>query len=591
MSTRSHRRHPARSFFTAGAAAVGLMAGASPVLAAHGVAGQLAAPARMNQIIIQFKPGAAGASGSARAAIVTAREIAARRGLSLKALRRNAFDAVIVRLDRFESEEVVAQLARDIMAADASVDFAEPDRILRPAFTPNDTHYPLQWHYQNTTAGINLPAAWELSTGTGVKVAVIDTGYRPHADLAANIVGGYDMISDTWSANDGGGRDASALDPGDWTSPGDCDWGWPGSDSSWHGTHVAGTVAATTHNGVGVAGVAYGAKVVPVRVLGRCGGTSSDIADAITWASGGSVPGVPANLNPARVLNLSLGGEGSCDQTTQQAITAARSRKSVVVVAAGNSNMAVSRFTPANCSGVVPVAALTRYGARAGYSNYGNIIQLSAPGGDTSSDDADGILSTVDNGLTSPLSDGYAYYQGTSMAAPHVAGVVALMLAKNSALTPTQVSGRLRAATRPFVANCTGCGAGMLDANYAVQAAMASSRPDTEPNDSIATAVPITITNAAVAGTMATDEDVDVFSYSVPVGRTLRAAMAPALGSRDFDLAIFDQNGNELALSEEPAGLTDVATYTNSGPSLKTVYVTVYYFSGGPGSYTLTMKR
>lgn len=591
MSTHRHGRHPARGLFTAVATAASLMAGAAPALAAQWGVGQLAAPARMNQIIIQFKPGAASASGSAKAAVAVARDVAARRGLSLRALRRNAFDAVIVRLDRFESEELVAQLARDIMASDASVDFAEPDRILWPAFTPNDTYYPLQWHYQNTTAGLNLPAAWDLSTGTGVKVAVIDTGYRPHADLAANIVGGYDMVSDTWSANDGGGRDASALDPGDWTSPGDCDWGWPGSNSSWHGTHVAGTVAAVTHNGVGVSGVAYGAKVVPVRVLGRCGGTSSDIADAITWASGGSVPGVPANTNPARVLNLSLGGEGSCDQTTQQAIAAARSRKSVVVVAAGNSNMAVSRFTPANCSGVIPVAALTRYGARAGYSNYGNIIQLSAPGGDTASDDADGILSTVDNGLSAPFGDGYAYYQGTSMAAPHVAGVVALMLAKNSTLTPTQVSGRLRAATRPFVVSCSGCGAGMLDANYAVQAAMASSRPDTEPNDSIATAVPITVTNAAVAGTMATDEDVDVFSYSVPVGRTLRAAMAPALGSRDFDLAIYDQNGVELALSEEPAGLTDVVTYTNSGPTLKTVYVVVYYFSGGPGSYTLTMKR
>ena len=235
-------------------------------------------------------------------------------------------------------------------------------------------------------------------------------------------------------AADGNGRDADPSDPGDATVAGQCGAGSGASNSSWHGTHVAGSIAAKTNNGVGVA---FNAKIVPVRVLGKCGGYPSDIADAIIWASGGAVSGVPANANPARVINMSLGGGGACANTSQNAINSARSRGTVVVVAAGNSNADASGANPANCPGVVAVAATNRSGGRAYYSNYGAVVDVAAPGGDARTAGG-GILSTLNAGTTTPGADSYAFYQGTSMAAPHVAGVAALMLSKTPGLTPTR---------------------------------------------------------------------------------------------------------------------------------------------------------
>ena len=158
---------------------------------------------------------------------------------------------------------------------------------------------------------MRIPGAWDVATGTGVTVAVIDTGITAHPDLDANVLPGYDFVSDATAARDGNGRDANAQDQGDWYAAGEC--GQPtAGNTSWHGTHVAGTVAAVTGNATGVAGVAPNAKVVPVRVLAKCGGSLSDIADAIVWASGGTVAGIPANANPAKVINMSLGGSGAC---------------------------------------------------------------------------------------------------------------------------------------------------------------------------------------------------------------------------------------------------------------------------------------
>jgi hypothetical protein len=165
-------------------------------------------------------------------------------------------------------------------------------------FTPNDTSYNLQWHYYEATGGLNAPPAWDKSTGTGIVAAVIDTGYRPHADLAANILQGYDFIGDTFVANDGNGRDTSALDPGDWVTANQCGYTHPAQNSSWHGTHVAGTIAAVTNNALGVAGVAFGAKIVPARVSRQVRGYTSDIADAIVWSSGGAVSGRADQCQP-----------------------------------------------------------------------------------------------------------------------------------------------------------------------------------------------------------------------------------------------------------------------------------------------------
>jgi serine protease len=397
----------------------------------------------------------------------------ARYGISMANVRKATNGAQIMRLTTSLEKAELQQLVKDL-AADPNVEYAEEDRLMQPVLTPNDPNYSLQWHYYETTGGVNLPTAWNTATGTGVNVAVIDTGYRPHTDLAANIVGGYDFISDTFVSRDGNGRDSSALDPGDWTTGNDCYAGSPASNSSWHGTHTAGTIGARTNNGVGVAGVAFNAKVVPLRVLGRCGGYTSDIADAIIWGSGGTVSGVPANPNPAKVESISLGGTGACDTTTQNAINSARSRGTVVIVAAGNSNANASGFSPANCSGVITIAATNRSGGRAYYSNFGSIVDVAAPGGDTRSSAANGVLSTLNTGTTTPGSDAYAYYQGTSMATPHVSGVAALMFSVKPTLTPAQVESILKSTARAFPATCSQCGAGMVNATAAVSAAAAT---------------------------------------------------------------------------------------------------------------------
>ena len=562
-----------------------------------------AAPARpTDRLIIKYRTGVAGAgvaaTGSDRALLHrSAQDVAARTGHSLQLVRLGALDTHVMRLGRALPQAEVQQLARDIMAADPTVEYAEPDRILQAQLTPNDTQYGQQWHYFEATGGLNLPTAWDKSTGSGVVVAVIDTGYRPHADLAANVLPGYDFIADTFVSNDGNGRDNDARDPGDAIAAGECGGGDPvqNQSSSWHGTHVAGTVAAVTNNGSGVAGVAYGAKVVPVRVLGKCGGYTSDIADGIVWASGGTVSGVPANANPARVINMSLGGSGSCDTTSQNAINSARSRGTVVVVAAGNSNANAANFSPASCSGVITVAATNRSGGRAYYSNYGSVVAVAAPGGDVRSSAANGILSTLNSGATAPGSDNYAWYQGTSMAAPHVAGVVALMLSRNAALTPDEVAARLRSSTRAFPATCSGCGSGIVNASAAVDAAGGTTPPpptgnEVEPNNTTGTAQAVT-RGTTINGTMASSTDNDYFRVTVAAGGTLSARLTPNATS-DYDLYVYNSAGTQVGRSIAGTGQVDTVNITN-GASSATYYVRVRFYSGATGSsgtYTLAVN-
>lgn len=382
------------------------------------------------------------------------------------------------------------------LKAQPEVEYAEPDYILTkmvtptvpPAYTPNDPYLSYQWPLLDAISGIRADQAWGYTTGNGSVVAVIDTGILPHADLKPNLLPGYDMINDKLVANDGNGRDADSTDPGDYVLAGEC-----GSasaiSSSWHGTHVAGTIAAVGNNAAGVAGVAFGAKVMPLRALGKCGGYTSDIADAITWAVGGAVTGAPVNPTPARVINMSLGGTSTCGITMQNAINTARSKKAVVVVAAGNSNTDASTSSPANCPGVITVAATGRNGGKAYYSNYGSIVDIAAPGGSMNTGSADGILSTLNTGKQQAVADTYAHYQGTSMATPHIAGVAALMLAANPALTPDQVESLLKSSARTFPAPCTGCGTGLVDANAAVQAALSTPPPAVDPYAAIRTAL------------------------------------------------------------------------------------------------------
>ena len=405
---------------------------------------KIAASASTSRMIVKYRDAAAatvleGASAKASAA---------RAGVQLKPLRVMSTGAHVMNLDRRMPVADVERIAADLMAADPNVEYAEPDRIMRPLLTPNDTRFNLQWHYSEATAGINAPAAWEKATGKGIVVAVIDTGVLKHADLAANLVQGFDFISDPDVAGDGDGRDSDPTDPGDFTAANECGANTAASSSSWHGSHVSGTIAAVTNNGKDVAGIAFNAKVQMLRALGKCGGFTSDIADAMRWAAGGTVSGVPANATPARVINLSLGGSGACDRTSQAAVTAARNLGAVVVVAAGNESEDVANSSPANCDGVIAVAAVGRTGARASYSNFGSLVTLAAPGGDGT----DGVISTVNAGRTVATTDALAAFQGTSMATPHVAGVAALMLSVNSALKPDEVATILKSTSRAFPA-------------------------------------------------------------------------------------------------------------------------------------------
>lgn len=421
----------------------------------------------------------------------------ARMGVAMTSVRTLPTGAEVIRMDRqlsgSELQNVIATMSRD-----PAVEYVHEDLLLKPfsapadvsssqhgqvleggnvtnigapvpiVYTPNDTQYNQQWHYFENNAGLIAPYAWDYTIGSGVRVAVVDTGYRPHPDLAPNILGGYDFISDPFIANDGNsGRDSSALDPGDFVSAGTCAPGDPGMNSSWHGTHVAGTIAAVTGNNTGVAGIAFGAKVVPVRVLGRCGGLLSDVAEGIVWAAGGSIAGVPANPYPAKVITLALGVQAPCDATSQAVIDTARSLGAIVVVAAGNSNIDAASTLPANCSGVITVGAVARDGSKASYSNFGAVVDVAAPGGDMRSSMANGVLSTFNSGTTTPGSDTYGYKQGTSMAAANVAGVVALMLSVNN-LAPDDLENILKVSTRAFPGTCSKCGTGIINAAAAV---------------------------------------------------------------------------------------------------------------------------
>jgi len=554
-----------------------------------------------DRIIVKYRNAPAAATAAAQDSQLRGTEMsAARFGVAMSRVRTTALGSQVLKADRRLSLKEAEQLARDIVASDPNVEYAEPDRIMRKTLTPTDPRYNEQWHYFEAAGGINAPPAWDKATGSGVVVAVIDTGYRPHADLSGAFLPGYDFIGDTFVANDGNGRDSDASDPGDWLNASECAPGDPASfeASSWHGTHVAGTVGARINNSLGVAGVAFNARIVPARVLGKCGGYTSDIADAIIWTSGGTVAGVPANANPAKVLSISLGGSGACGATTQNAVNIARSNGASVIVAAGNSNANASNFSPANCTGVVTVAAVGRNGGKASYSNFGATVEVAAPGG---SGGVNSVLSTLNAGSMGPAADNYALYNGTSMATPHVSGVVALMLSVKPTLTPDQVTSILQSTARAFPATCSQCGSGIVNANAAVDAAIGGTTPpdppgsvaEVEPNNSRAAAQFIGTDNSTVNGTMGSSGDNDYYRVTLPSGRTLVSTLAPNLSS-DYDLYVYNNAGSQIGSSVGGIGVVDRVSITNSGAGAVTLYVRVRYYEGGIGAtngrYTLNLN-
>jgi serine protease len=384
--------------------------------------------------------------------------------------------------------------ARSLADADAikrrieqlgTVELVDLDIQAKTSLVPND-EFGAKYQYSlaataDFAGGIDAVGAWDLTQGlASTVVAVIDTGITAHPEFDGRVLPGADLISNPAIANDGDGRDTNAADPGDWQPAASATASCPASNSSWHGTHVAGIIAAKGNNGIGIAGVNWNARILPVRVLGRCGGAISDIFDGFLWAIGLPVPGLAGvNANPARVINMSLGGNspGGCSRVAQLAIQEAKSRGVVIVVAAGNSNEEVTTQVPASCDGVITVGAVDPFGKRASYSNYSFAykVQLSAPGGDQNRYGIDGgVLSTVNAGTTAPAGPGYARYQGTSMSAPHVAGIASLALAANPNLSGAEIAALLQTTATDFQkdSQCDTyyplCGEGIANAKAAV---------------------------------------------------------------------------------------------------------------------------
>ena len=385
---------------------------------------------------------------------------------------------------RIQADAVAAATLLNNLNARSDVAFAEADEIYTPlALTPNDARFSEQVQYQADAYGANLPGSWAISTGAPtVTIAVLDTGVRfDHPEFSGRLLAGYDFISNPNNGNDNDSRDADATDNGDWvtveesTTAGSAYNGCAVQNSTWHGTAMAGLLGATGNNTEGIAGINWQSKILPVRVLGKCGGSSSDIADAIRWAAGLNVPGVLNNPTPAQILNLSLGRPGRCSSTLQAAINDATAIGAILVVAAGNNGINAAGNSPANCNGVITVGASTNDGRRPFYSSYGELVDIAAPGGNATFGSSDALLSLSNTGTTTPATAGYATERGTSISTAVVSGIVSLMKSVQPSLNTSEVIGLLQQTAKSY-ASAEACGdnlcvGGIVDAGAAVQAA------------------------------------------------------------------------------------------------------------------------
>ncbi|MFM0027968.1 S8 family serine peptidase [Paraburkholderia madseniana] len=413
-----------------------------------------------DRFIIKYKTGTA-ERGAASAVQSKLNRLANAFPSKARHMRRMGIGADVVTTERKLTAKEAKAFMRAI-ASDPNVEYVEPDTEMSTTMVPNDPEYFRQWslasNLKPTTPypGIRAEGAWDIASGSGAVIAMVDNGVTSHSDLDANILPGYDFTA----YNRGG----NGSNPGITTET---------CSVQWHGTHVAGIMAAPANNGLGIAGIASAAKVVPVRVLNGCGkGYTSDIADGIVWAAGGSVPGVPANAHPARIINVSLGGSGFCETTFQNAIDYAVSQGAVVAAAAGNDQASATNFEPANCRNVINVGGSNRYGARWIGSNFGAGVDIAAP--------ADSIWSTYNSGTTAPGAEAYAFMNGTSMATPMVSAVIALaQSAAPSPLSAAEMRTLLSQNAQPFPTGQPDrpLGQGILDANATVVAARSGKIP------------------------------------------------------------------------------------------------------------------
>lgn len=572
-----------------------------------------AARAAVDGIIVKYRAGSA-AAGDRAAKLAVVDSALARASLTAgtgPSARAAAFGPRVARrlgvgadLIRLQSRLGGAGLDRLLaeLRADPSVLYAVPDAVMypvdapstprraavaradaSPSLVPNDPYYTSHnWHFHHPVGGVNAPAAWDVSRGAGVVVAVLDTGIVPHPDFAAGtVLEGYDFISNaTRSRRPTDERVPGALDQGDWMEAADvCYSGSPKQDSSWHGTHVAGTIAEATNNGVGMAGLAHEATILPVRVLGRCGGSLSDIADAIVWASGGTVAGIPANTTPADIINMSLGGGGACDPVYQEAISGAVSRGTLVVVAAGNDEIDVSGARPANCANVVAVGATGITGQEAYYSNFGTLVDLAGPGGGVTDGNPDGyVWQAVANSTTVPNGTySYGGKAGTSMSAPHVAAVAALVqsalvASDRDALAPAALETLLKQSARPFpvtIDPARPIGTGIVDAKRALDAALA---PPCE-SDCAPTAIPLT-NKVAVRGIAGAAGSATLYSFEAVAGRPVSFITYGGTGN----VSIYVGEGSAPSAAAFKAKSTRVGnaeTVRISAPVAGTYYISV----------------
>ncbi len=387
------------------------------------------------------------------------------------------------------------------------VDIAEPDLWVTPILVPNDPQFFQQWHFVEDAGGTRLQNAWDITTGdAAIVVAVVDTGVLlDHPDLMGRTVPGYDFISLTNFANDGDGNDSDASDPGNYSAGNLC----AATNSTWHGSHVAGIIGAVSDNNTGITGVNWVSKILPVRVSGACGGFTADMVDGLRWAAGVDVAGAPINMNPAHIINLSLASAGGCPSFVQAAVTDAVNAGALIIAGAGNNAANAENYHPANCVGAFTVAATTRSGAKASYTNSGASVDISAPGGDSSNQ----ILSTKNDGATVPVNHIYGNLFGTSMATAHVSGIASLVWSIDITQSAAQVASNIITSARAFPdASCTTatCGAGIIDATAAVLAATGNTTPVTT-----STSLSTNEDQAATGTLSASDDDGDTLTYTI----------------------------------------------------------------------------